>query len=89
VPVGRTKVLQAPALDPGESGVVKTIAVEEGQHVIAGQLPVELDSTETHADHQKIAEQLAETKLDIARLRAILSLPGGELLNNPPAGPTP
>jgi hemolysin D len=35
VPVGRTKIVQAPALDPGESGVVKTIAVEEGQHVTA------------------------------------------------------
>src|ERR1700759_1913017 len=38
VPTGRTKLIQAPALNPGESGVVKTIAVEEGEHVAAGQV---------------------------------------------------
>jgi hemolysin D len=37
VPTGRTKTVQAPALNPGESGVVKTIAVEEGQHVTQGR----------------------------------------------------
>jgi hemolysin D len=86
VPVGRTKTVQAPALNPGESGVVKTIAVEEGQHVAAGQLLIELDATETEADRAKLEKQLAQTRLDIARLRSILNMPGGELLDNPPAG---
>jgi multidrug efflux pump subunit AcrA (membrane-fusion protein) len=39
VPTGRTKVVQAPALNLGESGVFKAIAVEEGQHVSQGQVP--------------------------------------------------
>jgi hemolysin D len=89
VPVGRTKIVQAPALNPGESGVVKTIAVEEGQHVEAGQLLIALDSTEIGADREKLEKQLAQTRLDIARLRSILELPGGELLDNPPQDTDP
>jgi len=89
VPMGRTKTVQAPALNPGESGLVKTIAVEEGQHVEAGQVLIELDSIETGADLQKLEKQLAQTRLDIARLRSILDMPGGELLDNPPAGTDP
>jgi len=86
VPMGRTKTVQAPALNPGESGQVKAIDVEEGQHVEAGQVLIELDATETGADRQKLAKQLAQTRLDIARLRSILAMPGGELLDNPPEG---
>jgi hemolysin D len=89
VPTGRTKTVQAPALNPGESGLIKTIAVEEGQHVTQGQLLVELDATETGADRHRIAQQLAQMRLDIARLRAVLGLPGGELLDSPPAGSDP
>jgi hemolysin D len=89
VPTGRTKVVQAPALNPGESGVVKTIAVEEGQHVAQGQLLIELDATEIGADRVKLAQQLAQIRLDIARLRSILGLPGGELIDNPPQGTDP
>jgi hemolysin D len=89
VPMGRTKTVQAPALNPGESGQVKAIDVEEGQHVEAGQVLIELDATETGADRQKLAKQLAQTRLDIARLRSILDMPGGELLDNPPQGTDP
>ena len=89
VPTGRTKVVQAPALNPGESGLIKAIAVEEGEHVTQGQLLVELDATETGADRHRLAQQLMQTRLDIARLRAILELPGGELLENPPDGTDP
>jgi hemolysin D len=89
VPTGRTKVVQAPALNPGESGVIKTIAAEEGQHVDQGQVLIELDATESGADRHKLAQQLAQTRLDVARLRAVLNLPGGELLDNPPAGTDP
>jgi hemolysin D len=84
VPTGRTKTVQAPALNPGESGVVKSIAVEEGQHVAQGQVLIELDATESGADRSKITQQLMQMRLDIARLRAVLGLPGGELLENPP-----
>jgi len=89
VPTGRTKVVQAPALNPGESGLIKTIAVEEGQHVDQGQVLIELDATESGADRHKLAQQLAQMRLDIARLRSVLGLPGGELLENPPAGTDP
>lgn len=86
VPTGRTKTVAAPALNPGESGVVRAIDVEDGQHVTAGQILVQLDATETRADQRRIAQQLAKTRLDIARLRSILELPGGELLENPLVG---
>ena len=89
VPTGRTKLVQAPALNPGESGVVKSIAVEEGQHVTQGQVLIELDTTESGADRSKITQQLMQMRLDVARLRAVLGLPGGELLENPPAGTDP
>jgi hemolysin D len=89
VPTGRTKVVQAPALNPGESGVVKSIAVEEGQHVNQGQVLIALDATEIGADRSKITQQLAQMRLDVARLRAVLGLPGGELLDNPPEGTDP
>jgi hemolysin D len=89
VPTGRTKTVQAPALSPGESGLIKTIAVEDGQHVTQGQVLVDLDATETGADRQKLQKQLAQTRLDIARLRSILALPGGELLDTPPTGTDP
>jgi hemolysin D len=84
-----SKVVQAPALNPGESGVIKTIAVEEGQHVAQGQLLIELDATEIGADRHKLSQQLAQMRLDIARLRSVLNLPGGELLDNPPTGTDP
>jgi len=86
VPTGRTKVVQAPNLDAGQTGVVKTIAVEEGQHVAQGQLLVELDTTETKANTQRLGHELMRTRLQIARLRAILELPGGEVLDHPPSG---
>ena len=89
VPTGRTKVVQAPALNPGESGLIKAIAVEEGAHVERGQVLIELDATETGADRHRLAQQLAQIRLDIARLRAVLDLPGGELLDQPPAGTDP
>ncbi|HWA45677.1 MAG TPA: HlyD family type I secretion periplasmic adaptor subunit, partial [Hypericibacter adhaerens] len=55
----------------------------------AGQVLIELDATETGADRQRLEKQLAQTRLDIARLRSILAMPGGELLDNPPAGTDP
>jgi hemolysin D len=67
VPTGRTKVVQAPALNPGESGVIKTITVEEGQYVTQGQLLIELDATEIGADRHKLAPAIGA---DAARHRA-------------------
>ena len=80
VPSGRTKVIQ-----PLEAGVVAAIAVEEGQHVHAGDLLVELDATSTGADRQAIAADLMQTRLTVARRRSVLGLAGGELLDEPAA----
>ncbi|WP_374384682.1 HlyD family type I secretion periplasmic adaptor subunit [Dongia sp.] len=77
VPSGRTKMIQA-----FETGVVTKIAVEEGQHVEKGDLLVELDSTATGADTDRLTKELATKRLDVARLRSILGLPGGEALDD-------
>lgn len=76
VPSGRTKMIQA-----FETGVVTKIAVEEGQHVEKGALLVELDSTQTGADADRLRQELTAKRLDVARLRSVLGLPGGEMLD--------
>lgn len=84
---GKTKVVQ-----PLEIGVVKAIAVKEGQHVKAGDLLVELDSTATGADADQARQQLTAARLEAARLRIVLGPNGepwdGTLLNHPPEGAT-
>jgi hemolysin D len=75
---GKTKVVQ-----PLEIGVVKTIAVEEGQHVKAGQLLVALDSTATGADAASTRQQLNAARLEAARLRVVLDLDKGKTLAKP------
>lgn len=80
---GKTKVVQ-----PLEIGVVKAIAVKEGQHVKAGDLLVELDSTATGADADQARQQLTAARLEAARLKIVLGLDDGTLLNAPPEGAT-
>jgi hemolysin D len=72
VPSGRVKIIQ-----PLETGVVRTIFVEQGEHVAQGQQLVELDATLTGADRDQIREQQLALKLDRARLLSML-----EVLNN-------
>ena len=81
IPSGKTKVVQ-----PLEIGVVKVIAVEEGQHVKAGDLLVELDSTATGADATNARQELTAARLEAARLKVVLGLDDGTILNNPPEG---
>lgn len=69
VPLSRSKVIQ-----PFEIGVVRAIHVQEGQAVKAGDVLIELDPTIDRADRDRYAKELAEAKLDIARLRAALSI---------------
>jgi hemolysin D len=80
---GKTKVVQ-----PLEIGVVKAIAVEEGQHVKAGDLLVELDSTATGADAANARQELTAARLEVARLKVVLGLGDGTLLKTPPEGAT-
>lgn len=68
IPSGRSKVIQ-----PLEAGVVKAIAVRDGQTVNAGDLLVELDATATEADRDRLQREVWETQADVLRLGALLS----------------
>ena len=67
VPSGRTKVIQ-----PFETGVVRSIRVEDGQAVKAGDLLIELDPTVNAAERDRLRNDLAAEQVNIARLRAAL-----------------
>ena len=79
VPSGRTKVIQ-----PFETGVVRSIRVQDGQAVKAGDVLIELDPTVNAAERDHLHNDLLAEQLNIARLRAALA--GGD---NPSAGFTP
>lgn len=68
VPSDRVKVIQ-----PMEIGVVRTLLVEDGQKVKAGDVLVEIDSTINEAEARQARRDLRTTRLDIARLRAALT----------------
>jgi hemolysin D len=65
-PSGEVKVVQP--LDPG---IVRVIHVQDGDQVRAGQLLVELDPTQAGADQSRLARDLLQAKLDVARLTAL------------------
>jgi len=78
VPSGRVKIIQ-----PLETGVVRTIFVEQGEHVTQGQPLVELDTTLTGADRDQIRVQQLALKLDRARLLTIIdTLNNAQAVNN-------
>lgn len=64
VPSGRVKVIQ-----PLETGVVKTIFVEEGQHVKAGDKLIALDNTASQADADRLSNEWQGQVEDLTRLR--------------------
>jgi hemolysin D len=66
LPSGKIKVIQP--LDPG---VVHAILVQDGDHVRAGQVLIELDPTATTADRDRLSHDLALAQLDVARLTAL------------------
>ena len=68
LPSSRVKVIQ-----PFETAVVRSIRVQDGQTVKAGDVLIELDPTvnEAERDHQR--DDLLAEQLNIARLRAALS----------------
>jgi hemolysin D len=79
LPSGRVKVIQ-----PFETGVVRSIRVQDGQTVRAGDVLIELDPTANEAERDHLRNDLLAERLNIARLRAALS--GGD---DPPADFTP
>lgn len=77
IPSGKSKIIQ-----PLEAGVVKAIAVKDGQTVKAGDLLVELDATATQADRDRLQREFWETQADVLRLNALL---GGKAVLAPSA----
>lgn len=68
VPVGQIKTVQ-----PLYSGVVRTIHIREGEHVVAGQRLVELDASEVQADRHRAQMQFEQAEMDRAIALALLS----------------
>jgi len=73
ITVGHSKIIQ-----PLEIGVVKAIHVQEGQRVAKGGLLVELDSTNSGADKQRIEASLLDARMDKQRLSIASSYKGLE-----------
>ncbi len=67
IPQSRTQVIQSL-----ESGIVRSIAVRDGQSVKAGQLLIELDDTTLLAELSRSRQERIQSSLDIARLQSIL-----------------
>ena len=68
VPSDHSKVIQ-----PLETGVISGIHVRDGQKVKKGDFLVELDATASDADKERLSNEAMATKIEIARLRAILA----------------
>ena len=67
VPNDRTKVIQ-----PIETATVKAIRVADGQTVKAGEVLIELDTTNTAADTTRVTNDLITARLQAARATALL-----------------
>ena len=68
IPSSRVKQIQ-----PLEKGVVKAILVNEGDYVTQGQALVELDTTLTSADKNRLQSELHTTTLNLAVNQALLA----------------
>jgi hemolysin D len=82
IPSGQIKVIQ-----PLEIGVVKRIRVADGDHVAAGDVLIEIDPTTDAADRDRIARDLMQAELDIARLQAALALDSATFVSPPGTDP--
>ncbi|MEJ0062115.1 MAG: HlyD family type I secretion periplasmic adaptor subunit [Alphaproteobacteria bacterium] len=68
MPTERTKTIQ-----PFETGVVRSIRVRDGQQVKAGDVLIEIDPTINEAERDRLQKEVIVAKLDVARLKAMLS----------------
>jgi len=66
LPQGKVKVVQ-----PLDTGIVRAIHVQDGDRVREGQLLIELDPTTPGADRDRLAHDLLQAQLDVARLTAL------------------
>lgn len=67
IPSGKSKIIQ-----PSEVAVVKKIFVADGQTVHAGDILVELDTSATYADVERLKNELLTAEVDKARASALL-----------------
>lgn len=81
VPSGQVKIVQ-----PAEQGVVRAIHIREGERVKAGQVLIELDTTDSSADMERLAVDTMEASIEVSRLRAMVSPEGLEILGQPGGG---
>ena len=77
VPNANVKIVQ-----PAMTGVVREIAVKDGQRVAAGQLLMKLDTTQAAADAEKAGASRVDAALAAARARALLA---AQLENHDPS----
>jgi hemolysin D len=82
IPAGKVKAIQ-----PLEIGVVKRIAVTDGDNVRHGDVLLELDPTTTEADVGRIARDLMQARLDAARLSAQLADDESAFIASPDVDP--
>jgi HlyD family type I secretion membrane fusion protein len=68
VPLGQVKVVQ-----PLETAMIRAIHVDEGDHVVSGQLLVDLDPTEARADLDALLYNRAQAALDAEVARVLLT----------------
>ena len=67
-PTGRVKVIQ-----PLETGRVRGILAENGHHVAAGDILIELDATEAAAEQASLAANLTAYRAEAVRRRAAIA----------------
>src|SRR5262249_23670735 len=68
VPSDRTKTIQ-----PFETSVVRAIHVHDGQTVTKGERLIDLDATMSAAELNHLQGDLMSARLDVARLKAVLT----------------
>ena len=76
VPSGLSKTIQ-----PLEAGVVKTIHVQDGQEVKAGDTLIEIDSTISQAEQDRLKSEMITAQLEAARLKAALKMSDNPLID--------
>lgn len=73
--------VQVKVIQPAITGVVREIAVRDGEHVEAGQLLMKLDTTQAAADADKARSAKLDAGLAAARAQALLN---AQQANRPP-----
>jgi len=84
IPSGSTKTIQ-----PFETGVIRSIRVQDGQRVKAGDTLIELDPTMNAAELGRLRSDLVAAQLEAARLRAVLAEGDPLAAFQPPEGASP